>query len=155
MRLRPLIFAALLAGACDSSTVPEDHLELHVAVDPAVVSAATPATVTVTVVNVSDRSVTVPLRDCPQQFEVLSLEDDVVGREPVGCRLEGRLPVTLAPDEEWRATFEWRGSGFGGDPSQLNFVRLPAGPYKVRAALNPRCTNCVRKQSNAVPVVVQ
>jgi hypothetical protein len=155
MRLRACFFAALLLGACDSGTAPEDQLRLHVSIQPAVVSAEAPALVTVTVVNVSDRSVTVPLRGCPQLFEVRTLEGEIVGPEPIGCRLEGILPTVLAPDQEWQASHQWNGAGLGGDPARLILVPLPPGEYRINAALYPKCPTCVQKRSESVPVVVQ
>lgn len=150
MRLHTLFFVAILVGACDSGTDPDYRLRLEVGVQPAVVSAGSPVTVTVTVINVSDRTVSVPLgRSCSRHYEVRTIDGKLVP-DLVACRPEGNPPpIVLAPGAEWRATYLW--SGFGGDPP----IPLPPGEYRIQASLSPGCPTCVQLRSAAVPVVVQ
>jgi hypothetical protein len=152
MRLRPFMLAAVFAGACGSATDPKSRLRLEVDVQPGVVSAGAPVTVTVTVINVSDRSVSVPLGgSCSRHYEVRTTDGKLVPQW-MACRSEGNGPLSgtvLAPGAEWRATYQW--DGVGSDPPNL----LPAGQYRIHASLFAGCPTCMQQRSAGVPVVIQ
>lgn len=148
MRLRTLIGAAVLV-ACGSATDPEYRLRLDVDVHPTVIAVGTPVSIAVTVTNVSDRSVTVPLGgSCSRHYEVRTADEQLVPLV-IACRSEGTSPVVLTPGEEWRTTYHW--NTIGGD--EVNQLR--PGNYRIYASLFAGCPTCTQIRSTGVPVTVQ
>jgi hypothetical protein len=152
-RVLGLGLVLLASVGCRNPGDPLDQLQLFVAVEPGVVTAAAPVAVTVRIVNVSDRVAEVYPYGCPQLFEVRTLADELVGPEPMTCLAIGYPPMQLLPGEEWSLTYEWRGGGRGAAPWEA--AMLPPGSYGIQAVLYPLCAGCSNRRSDVVSVVVE
>ena len=146
-----VVLGLLACLGCHGPVEPLERLRMVADVQPNVVTAASPVTVTVTIANISDEPVRFLPNNCPQGFVVRTATGGVVGPEPVLCNAVGSAPVVLLPGAERRVSYVWKGQGLGDN---LSAKQLPPGEYWIQGVLYPSC-KCQNLRSDLVPVVVQ
>ncbi|HEY7396111.1 MAG TPA: hypothetical protein VH559_14750 [Gemmatimonadaceae bacterium] len=133
-RIRGIVIA-LLTGlvGCNEPTSANDFVEVSLTTDRQVVTPSTPAAITVSIVNRSDRSVDVAdprSYACMPPYSVETERGDAVPAPSRVCDLILYAPVSLAPGASLTIRDSWSGEGYTG---QFANAPLPSGRYRLAA----------------------
>ena len=124
---RLLTFSFLALAGCGSATMPSpDHVDVEISSDRSIVNEASPAEITVSIINRSTVAFPVHDSDCVPIFDVLDEHNNVIGPWSGGaCHLVARAPRYVQPNETLQLHGTWDGSG--------SSAALEAGTFRVRA----------------------
>jgi hypothetical protein len=154
MRVARLVVLLVLASCADPISI-EKQLVATATVSPDVIQVGEPATVTITVKNVSGRTHDVGQSECPPAFEILEADGTVLGPIRMLCNAVGRPPRKLASGEVFTRTYTWRGEreyAWRGERSLVSAHEyLAKGTYLIRPWIGVRGGAL---PAEAVPIVI-
>lgn len=142
---RLMTFSFLALAGCGSATMPSpDFVDVAISSDRSVVNQASPAEITVSIINRTTVAFPVYHSDCIPIFDVLDANGNVIGPGNARvCNLDLRAPVYVQPNETLALHDTWDGSG--------SSAALESGTFLVRARV---VVAGATRFSEPIPIVV-